>query len=204
MRIEEYTRDLIGSDNGGFAVVGSIQDWLRHDSGECAPLKMSLTSSECSGCPLGDNWEELIRLADSDCFLDDDQTRSLFPEFQKHYPEIMRGERPDWQLGAFKVFYGGIHLDFGNRRTKETAFLSIIGAKKLRLTIEAPRTRLGFDPIYKVRIDCKEDGRSVTEVEEDLGYLRREIRFELKDPSKKTDTFHSGNQYLKITEYAGI
>lgn len=128
----------------------------------------------------------------------------MFPEFRRYYPEIMRGERPDWQLGEFKVFYGGIHLDYGNRRTGETAFLWIIGASMLRLTFEAPHTRLGFVPTYKVSIDCDEDGQSVTEVEEDLGYLRREIRFELKDPRKKTDIFHGGNQYLKITEYAGI
>lgn len=204
MRIEEYRRDLMEGDNGGFSVISSISDWNRHDSSRSDPLKMSLTRSEYSGYPLGDDWEELIRLADSDCFLADDQTRKLFPDFQKHYPEIMRGECPDWQLGAFKVFYGGIHLDFGNCRTHETAFLWIIGARHLRLTFEAPRTRLGFTPIYEVSIDCNEDGQSVTVVEEDLGYLRREIRFELKDPHKKTDIFHGGNQYLEITEYAGI
>lgn len=204
MRIEEYTRDLIGGDGGGFAIVGSAHDWLRHNSSRSDPLKMSLTGSNISGCPIGNSWDELVQLADSDCFLDDEQTRNLFPEFQKHYPEIMRGERPEWQLGAFKVFYGGIHLDFGNRQTGETAFLWIIGASRLRLTFEAPRTRLGFIPTYKVRIDCEEDGQSQTLVEEDLGYLRREIRFELKDPRKKTNIFHTGNQYLEITEYAGI
>lgn len=204
MRIEEYRRDLLEGDNGGFSVISSISDWNRHDSSKCAPLKMSLTGSSISGHPIGNSWEELIRLADPDCFLDDEQTRKMYSEFQKHYPEIIRGEHPDWQLGAFKVFYGGIHLDFGNRRTGKTAFLWIIGASMLRLTFEAPRTRLGFVPTYKVRIDCEEDGQSTTEVEEDLGYLRREIRFELKDPHKKTDIFHGGNQYLEITEYAGI
>lgn len=204
MRVEEYTRDLAEFDCGGFAVVGSTDWYHRHDSSRSAPLKMSLTVSDISGCPIGNNWEELIRLADSDCFLDDEQTRKMYSEFQKHYPEIMRGEHPDWQLGEFQVFYGGIHLDFGNRRTGKTAFLWIIGASMLRLTFEAPRTRLGFVPTYKVRIDCEEDGRSTTEVEEDLGYLRREIHFKLKDPHKKTDIFHRGNQYLEITECAGI
>jgi len=203
MRIEEYTRDLIENDNGEFMVLGSVRDWNSHKSNDCAPLKMSRSCFD-SGSPYGADLDELIRLADSDCFLDDPQTRKMFPEFQKHYPEIFRGECPDWQLGALKVFYGGIHLDYGNRRTGETAFLWIVGARQLRLTFEAPRTRLGFVPIYKVSIDCEEDGQSETLVEEDLGYLRREIRFELKDPSKKTDIFHSGNQYLIISEYAGI
>lgn len=189
MRIEEYRRDLIEGDTGGFMVMGSTSDWNLHDSSRCDPIKMSLTCSRF-GSQIGIGWEELIRLASSDCLLPSKQAREMYPDFQKHYPEIMRGECPDWQLGAFKVFYGGIHLDFGNRQTHETAFLRIVGASMLRLTFEAPRTRLGFIPTYKVRIDCDEDGQSITEVEEDLGYIRREIHFELK--------------YLEIAEYAGI
>lgn len=204
MRIEEYTRDLIEGDNGGFSVVGSASDWQHHDSSRCEPLKMSLTCSKTCGHPIGDSWEDLIRLATSDCFLPDQETKNLFPDFQKRYPEILRGECPNWQLGAFRVFYGGIHLDFGNCQTHETAFLWIIGAKMLRLTFEAPCTRFGFSPTYKVSIDCKNDGQCITEVEEDLGYLRRDIHFELKDPHKKTDIFHTGNQYLIVSEYAGI
>lgn len=194
MRIEEYTQDLTEFDRGGFVVVGSTRDYNLHDSSKCAPIKMSLSCSSASGCPIGNSWKALIQLATSDCFLDNEQARKMFPEFRRYYPEIMRGERPDWQLGEFKVFYGGIHLDYGNRRTEETAFLWIIGASMLRLTFEAPRSRLGFVPTYKVSIDCDEDGQSVTEVEEDLGYLCREIRFERKDPRKKTNIFHGGNQ----------
>lgn len=204
MRIEKYRRDLIEDDIDGFTVIGSTTNWEVHDSSRSDPLKMSLTCSKCSGNPIGIGWEELIRLADSDCFLPDEQTRKMYSDFQEHYPAIMRGEHPDWQLGAFKVFYGGIHLDFGNRRTGKTAFLWIVGARRLRLTFEAPRTRLGFNPTYKVNIDCDGDSQSSTKVEEDLGYIRREIRFELKDPSKKTNLFHHHNQYLEITEYAGI
>lgn len=203
MRIEGYRRDLMEGDVDGFTVIGSTTNWEVHDSSRCDPIKMSLTRSRL-GSQTGIGWEELIQLADSDCFLLDEQTREMYSDFQEHYPEIIRGEHPDWQLGAFKVFYGGIHLDFGNRKTRRTAFLWIIGASRLRLTFEAPRTRLGFTPTYKVSINYDREGQSVTKVEEDLGYIRREIRFELKDPRKKTDIFHRGNQYLEITEYAGI
>lgn len=204
MRIEEYTRELADFDNGGFSIMGNNRDWNSHDSSKCTPIKMALTCSEVSGNPIGSDWNQLIQLADSSCFADRDLERNMYSEFRKHYPEIMRGECPDWQLGAFRVFYGGIYLDYGNCCTGENGFLWVIGARNLRLTFETPRTRLGFDPIYRVSIDCEDDGQSVTLVEEDLGYLRREIRFEIKDPCKKTNIFHVDNQILHVTEYAGI
>lgn len=200
MRIEEYTRALIGD---GYLVLGSNRDWNLHNDSTCVPIKMELTCSP-AGRPYGNSLEELIRLADSDCFLDDEDTREMYPEFHEHYEEIVLGKCPDWQLGAFRVFYGGIELYYGNRLTGETGYLWIMGASRLRLTFVAPRTRLGFDPTYIVRIDCDKDGHSNTEVEEDLGYLRREIHFELQDANKKTDIFHTDNQNLRITEYAGM
>jgi len=200
MRIEEYTRDLRGD---GYLVVGSGRDWNSYNSSKCAPIKMELTRSPL-GKPYGIDLNTLIRLADSDCFLDNEETRKMYPEFREHYAEIMRGEFPDWQLGAFRVYYGGIRLYYGNRQTGESGRLWIANAELLRLTFKTPCTRIGFEPIYHVRIDCHSDGECDTEVEEDLGYLRREIHFELKDPNKKTDIFHTENQILHITEYAGM
>lgn len=200
MRIEEYTRDLTGD---GYLVVGSDHDWNSHNSSQCAPIKMSLTRLPL-GKPYGIGLDELIRLADSDCFLNNETTKKMYPEFRKYYAEIVQGNRSDRQLGAFRVFYGGIRLYYGNRQTGETGYLWIAGAELLRLTFETPRTRLGFKPAYHVRIDCYSDGKCDTEVEEDLGYLRREIHFDLKDPHKKTDIFHTDNQVLHIFEYAGM
>lgn len=196
MRIEEYTRDLIGD---GYLVVGSCRDWNSHNSSQCAPIKMELTRSPL-GRPYGVDLDELI----SDCVLDNEEAKKMYPEFREHYPAIVRGERPDWQLGAFRVYYGGIRLYYGNRQTGETGSLWIADAVQLRLTFKAPRTQLGFEPTYYVRIDCYHDGECDTEVEEDLGYLRREIHFELKAPYKKTDIFHTDNQVLHIIEYAGM
>lgn len=199
MRIEEYTRELKGD---GFLVVGSNLDWNRHDSSKCEPIKMSLTCSS-AGRPRGIDLEEIIRLADSDLF-HSKHPRDKNRYFCENYAEIMRGNCPDWQLGAFRVFYSGIQLYYGNRQTGETGFLWIIGAEELCLTFEAPRMRSGFVPTYQVDIDCAKDGLGGTYVDEDLGYLRRELTFELIDPDAKIDIFHENNQILRIIEYAGI
>ncbi len=197
MRIEEYARDLRGD---GYLVVGSDRDWNSHNSSRCTPIEMELTRSPL-GEPYGINLDELIRLVDYASFSNNEGVHKTRPE---HYSEIMRGEHPDWQLGAFRVYYGGILLYYGNRQTGETGYVRIANAKLLRLTFKTPRTRLGFEPTYIVRIDCDEDGQSNTEVEEDLGYLRREIHFEIKDSCKKTDIFPNDNQILHIFEYAGM
>lgn len=201
MRIEEYIRSL---GKYGYRVVGSNRPLTSsYGNNKDTPIEMRLTCSS-TGSPIGVSLGELADLADSDCFLDDDAARQMHPEFREHYKEIMMGTCPDWQLGAFRVFYGGIQLNYGNRRTGETGFLWIIGARLLRLTFVTPQTRLGFAPTYKVSIDCYGDGISETDVEEDLGYICRDIHFELCDPHKKTDIFHSDNQLLRVTEYAGM
>lgn len=199
MRIEEYKRELKGD---GFLVVGSSRDWNSHDSSKCEPLKMKLTCSTADN-PYGIDLETMIRLADSDLFRDKN-LKKLAPEFSENYAEIMRGNCPDWQLGAFRVFYGGIQLYYGNRQTGETGFLWIVNAERLCLIFEAPCTRSGFVPTYRIRIECRADGWSDTSVEEDLGYLRRELIFELKDPDKKPRIFHDDNQVLRVIEYVGM
>ncbi|MCI8980458.1 MAG: hypothetical protein HFE52_07305 [Clostridia bacterium] len=198
MRIESYTRDIRGD---GYLVVGSGKNWNSHDSSSCRPIKMSLTCWPDSNEPVCDNLEELICLADSDMFTPPDNQE----EFSRNYANIVRRNCPDWQLGAFRVFVGGIALYYGNTRNHEAGFLWIIGANNLRLTFEAPRTRLGFAPIYKVDIRHK-DGRCFqTCVDEDLGYIRREIYFHLRDPHKADDDiYHRDNQYIEVTEYAGV
>lgn len=199
MRIEEYERELKGD---GFLVVGSNYDWNSHDSSRCEPIKMRLACSP-SGEPYGVSLEEMIQLADSDLF-HDKKLSAQNRDFCESYAEIMRGNRPDWQLGALRIFYGGIQLYYGNRQTGETGFLWIVGASHLRLTFETPRTRSGFVPTYQVNIDCDTGDWSDTRVEEDLGYLRRELIFELKDPGKKASIFHDDNQTLRVFEYAGM
>ena len=199
MRIEEYVRELKGD---GFLVVGSSCDWNSHDSSKCEPIKMSRTHST-AGNPYGIDVEAMIQLAESDLFWDENM-KKLAPEFAENYAEIMRGNRPDWQLGAFRVFYGDIQLHYGDRKTGETGSLYIVGAERLCLTFEAPRMRSGFIPTYKVHIECHEDGWSDTRVEEDLGYLRRELVFELKNPDKKASILHNDNQILRVFEYAGM
>lgn len=198
MRIESYTRNL-GDD--GYLVVGSDKNWNLHDSSSCRPIKMSLTCWPDSNEPECDNLEELIRLADSDMFIPTDNQE----EFSRNYANIVRRNYPDWQLGAFRIFVGGIALYYGNTCTHETGFLWMIGANNLRLTFEAPCTRLGFIPSYKVDIRHKDGKCCRTYVEEDLGYIRREIYFHLRNPHKvDDDIYHRGNQYIEVTEYAGV
>ena len=44
-----------------------------------------------------------------------------------------------------------------------------------------------------------------TQEQEDLGYIRNEVKLKLKDPKKADDDlFHSDNTIIEITEYAGI
>lgn len=200
MRIEHYERELI---DDGFYVVGSDRDKNSHNDCTCRPIKMSLLRFP-SGRPLCDNLEELIELADSDMF-SDEGLKKLAPDFCENYAEIMRGNRSGWQLGAFRVFYGGIQLYYGNPQTHESGFLWVVGASEMYLKFETPRTKLGFTPTYEVRIEESRNGRGYdTEIEEDLGYIRREITIKLKDPNQKSSIFHIGNQIAHVTEYAGM
>lgn len=203
MRIEEYTRKLTGD---GYIVTGGHKSWDDHNSAKCAPIKMSLpcypgTDQPCYIC---DSLDELVQLIDSDMFLPGEYDEGV-EDFRQNYVDIFKGFYPDWQLGAFKVFVGGIALYYGNIKTGAKGLLWIIGAKKLRLTFQAPRTRLGFEPIYNVWIKHDNGIHCKTQVEEDLGYVHREIDFTLTNPNKSDDDlFHWDNQTLKIIEYAGI
>ncbi len=197
MRIESYFRDL---NEEGYIVTGSSEiDCADHDASRCAPLKMSLV------CHTGfANMEELIRLADSDAFLETDDDDSIWGEFRKSYADIMTGKCPDWQLGGFRVFPGGIILYYGNVKTGAIDNLWITGVQAFFMEITAPRTRLGFVPTYNVQVSQCRDGSYHTYVLEDLGYISRELTFHVKDPTKKTDLFHSGNTSICVTEYAGM
>lgn len=198
MRIEGYTRELEGD---GYLVIGSdCHTWDPDDSSKYESIKMYLEHLSASG---GSDLEEMIRLADSDLFHEKfPRERKRF--FRENYAEIMRGNCPDWQLGAFRVFYGGIQLYYGDRKTDETGYLWITGAEALYLTFETPPMRSGFVPTYRVEIERFKGEVDGTYVDEDLGYMRRWLRFKLINPDAKTDIFHTNNQILHITEYAGI
>ncbi len=205
MRIETYKRELT---EYGYTVIGSSWDYNQHDNYSCPPISMTLTDTYGFppvrlDHPLCDNLEELIKIAELGVDPEDDES---YVDFCKNYAEIMRGNRSDWQLGEFEVFVGGLTLSFGNRLTQETGWLSIVGARRLRLTFKTPRSVLGFDPTYYVHIEHDNDGKHLlTKVTEDLGYMRRENNFKIKDDEVEEDgtNFQSG-QYLEITEYTGI
>lgn len=194
MRIENYTREL--TEDGYMVVGSSTYDIEPYDVDMYAPIKMSLfCGAFCNlapnAGPVYDNLEELIEIAEV--------TSDYSEDFAENYAEIMRGNRPDWHLGRFDVYVGGITLYFGNRTTGETGSVCIDEARELWLTFECPRTRLGFDPIYNVRILHGED--TETMVEEELGYMYRRIYFKLKDSARESDGgFPEDNQYLEITE----
>lgn len=198
MRYETYERHL-GIE--GYNVVGSTDSWHLHDSSRCQPIIMSLTT-DSDGIVYYDNLDELIQLADSDLFQPNVREENF--DFYNNYPAIIRGEHPNWQLGAFRVFFDGIKLSYGNTKTHETGFLWIIGAKRLRLTFQTSRTRLGFDPIYKVTNEYFQGKHNLTRVEEDLGYMRREVDFSLISPGMSRNIFHDMNTLIDVTEYVGI
>lgn len=205
MRSENYKRMLT---NEGYMVMGSGRNWNSYDPARCAPIKMSLTNSGQSDEPIYDNLEELIQLADSDMF------HPILPRIQEcskadedfcmHYAEIIRGDRLDWQLHAFCVFVGGIQLYYGNRKANDYGYLWINKPERLKLTFRTARTLLGFDPIYKVTINHRNDGSFWTYVEEDLGYIRREISFHLVNPTIQNAMRDYDNQYINVIEYVGI
>ncbi len=195
MTVERYTKNLIGR---GYRVIGGNVEWDDCFSDNCSSIKMSVTCSK--GGRSYSNIEELIKIADSDLFLSKNKS-----DFCDNFPEIMRGNRPDWKLTAFDVFVGGVELYYRNSNLKENGFLWITEAKNLQLTFIAPQTRLGFKPFYKVSIEYIEKSKYITEIEEDLGYIRFRKEIKLKNPYKKSDgIFHEDNQIMYVTEYVGF
>lgn len=198
MRIETYTKKLTGYE---YKVIGGDMNWEARDYCKCPPIKMSLFCYPDCTEPLYNNLDELIQLADSDCFTDP----RICPGFKKKYAEIMRGHCHNWQLSAFGIFVGGIQLYYGNPRTGEEGFLWIIGAERLALTFQTQRSILGFTPTYSVLIKHENGDHKGTIMEEDFGYVRYKKEFLLIDQKKKDDDiFHKGNQYLRVTEYTGM
>lgn len=166
MRVEEYIRELIDA----YGVMGSPKrDW---DAGLCAPIKMSVTRSS-QGYPRGYSLDSLIQLADCDDFRNEHRSEDD-QEFCDHYVEIMRGNYPGWQLNAFKVRYGSLTLFYGKSGDSYWNFVRLDAASMdLYLTFETEKSRLGFVPTYNVRIHNSPGHSGDTEVEEDLGYIRR-------------------------------
>lgn len=195
MRIEEYMRELVGT---GFTVVGSnIRRYSDQSDCDCDPIRMSLTMCDNGmgeARPDGDSLDTLLEFAQvnsSNEEADDEDT-----EFEKHFAEIFHDEHPNWQLGEFSIHLGAITLWYGNIMTQSTGSIRIRGAQNLRLTFRTARTRLGFDPVYHVRIQYDEHGQhKCTEVEENLGYMRRFINFEAE--GQDSDIVH-------ITEFVGM
>lgn len=198
MRIENYTRELIGD---GYMIIGSSTYAIEpYNFDAYDPIEMSLSHGTfcCpspNGKPVYDNLEELIKVAEPN--------HGESEDFEDNYAEIIRGNRQDWHLGGFCVFVGGITLYFGNQTTEETGWVNIIGVEKLWLTFKCSRTRLGFNPIYNVRIM---HGKNVlTMVEEDLGYIYRRVCFKPpKSHCKNDNTQHEKRQYLEISEYTDL
>lgn len=203
-----FKRDL--GEEGQYVVTGANDNsdvkWNEDQVMDCncKPIQMSLTRCVANEFN-NDDLETFIKLANSDMFLDGDYERENYADFRENYAEILRGSRPDWYISAFRLFVGGIQLYFVNSQTHDGGFLWIIGARRLDVTFQAPRTRLGFDPTYHIKIGHDSKRHLYTEVEEDLGYVCYEGELKLKDPSKKDDDlFHSGNQYFEGIEYAGL
>jgi len=200
MKIEEYTRELIGE---GYTVIGSAVYGKDNfvDFGRYAPITMSLSSGPLhhpmpNGRPIYDNLDDIISIARPEIPYDDEITGG----FEKNYAEVMRGNRPDWQLGGFSVSAGCILLGFGHPESGDAAFLDISGAQNLWLTFRTSRTRLGFDPVYNVHIKHSGKNHLLTKIEEDLGYVYREIEFKEKGHNAPG----GDRQYIEIIEYTAM
>nr|WP_300569522.1 hypothetical protein [uncultured Acetatifactor sp.] len=200
MRYEMYTRELI---EDGYRVVGSSTydiepyDFASYDSIKMTSCRVHFDCSISQDESVCNNFGALIEFAETN-HGDDSE------DFEENYAEIMRGNRPDWHLGGFEVFVDGITLFFGNHVNGDVGWVYITGARHLQLAFECSRTRLGFDPKYDIYIEHFLEREPITRVEEDLGYIYRRIDFKLKDPNRKDNICHEGNQYIEITEYAGM
>lgn len=193
MRAEEYTRELVGA---GYEIVSVQGDFSENDYYSYgAPIEMSMMYlHDNSQYPLFDNLEELIKAASVE-YADDE------PGFEQIYPDIMRGNRPDWQLSEVQVFPDGIALTYSN--DQRDIGRVIISGIELGLTFKTSRTRLGFDPTYKVHISHDPCG-TFTKVYEDLGYMRRIIFLELKENADPRKACLGENQTAHIFEYVGM
>ena len=214
MRTECYERDLT---ENGYTVLASRRIGEYCDT-KAEPLKMWLDKGDEVFWPgftlTADSDLPLRRPADlpdypdnplppeTDIFTMDSEELSQEErdevDFCKNWYDILRGKRQDWQCSGFRVFAGLVEIYFVRPETGGIAFLWLKEANGLRLHFECPKTRLGFTPSYKVTIS-----RQTTRVEEDQGYMMREIRFMLKDPSKGVDS-DVDNQRIAVTEAVGI
>ncbi len=194
MRQMTYTREL---DYDGYVVHGYNGDF-RDCTGDAdfKPIQIKLAEANKMSKERQEKyWDYILETADSDLFGDLDQA-----DFTENYAAIVKGKRPDWQLSAFRVSVGIIELFYNNIKTKNYAFLWIKHCCSMRLEFKCAKNYFGFKPTYYV--DCHHD-KSI--IEEDLGYIRNEVKLKLKDPKKADDDlFHSDNTIIEITEYAGI
>ncbi len=197
MRVEEYTCELTGS---GYRILSTSDVYWAHSAYYGTPIEMSMTYlHDGDKHPLHDNLEELIRAADVELVDDEDEAN-----FMDLYPEIMRGNCPGWQLGEVQVYSGGIMLAYGNTYRSDIGRVYIEGLD-LALTFKGARTRLGFDPVYKVHVKHNPDGtHCFTMVDEDLGYIRRIISFALKEQADPKRACLGENQIIHVVEHVGM
>lgn len=197
MRVEEYTRELTGR---GYRILSTSGTYEDHSSYYGDPIEMSMMyfRNDDKG-PIFDNLEELIRAAKVELIADPGET-----VFDEIYPDVMRGNCPNWQLGEVQVYPDGVLLIYGNEDLGEEEYVRIEGVS-LGLTFKTSRTRLGFDPTYKVLIRHSPDGTPLfTRVDEDLGYMRRIILFELKEQADPKKACLDENQIIHVVEYIGL
>ena len=193
MRVEHYERDLWSY---GYLVVASTTDEEDMYNAETEPIKMALTG-RCRT-----SWEGLASCVGSDMFYNtydesNPENRDNI-DFCADWFNILCDKRQDWQLSAFSVSVGLITLYFVRPESHGTGFLWIRQPYMLRLLLEGPKTRWGFTPQYLVYIN-----HSDTRIEEDQGYMRREIQFMYRDAAQ-ANIFHPETQRMEITEYVGI
>lgn len=221
MRVECYERDLT---NEGYLVSASteIGEYYDEDAdaikmsiyrgtgkewrdiaqyvGSFLPLRRPLEVPEFKEIPLKDGKD--IFKAD---FQELSSSELAERDFCEDWFNILRGVRQDWQLSSFRVYTGALVLHFvrlpGDGAIRDgggSGSLWIKDPAFLRLYFEGPKTQLGFIPSYLVVIT-----RERTRVEENQGFMKREIYFELKDPTKGTG-FDEKNQHVLINEAVGI
>lgn len=194
MRIEESRRELTGK---GYRIVSTTGDYENHSNYYGDPIKMSLT--HLHGHILCNNLEELISTAEPESAFEGECS------FEEIYGDLMRGIRSDWQLGEIEVYPGGIMLGYGGGDTELPYEGQVyIRGIELDLTFKTPRTRLGFDPIYRVCVQCGSDGTLSTRVDEDLGYMRRTIYFAPKGIAKTDEILPADSQVVRILECVGM
>lgn len=197
MRIEEFRREL---DGGGYRIVSTTDDYELHSNYYGEPIKMSLTQRD--GYKPCTDLEELIHIARLSSAFDENDGL----DFDALYGDIMRGVRSDWQLGEVEVYPGGIVLGYGGGDAEAPYEGRVyISGIQLDLTFETSRTRLGFDPTYRVRIQYDNGKCLFTRVDEDLGYMRRTIYFEPKDSAWfGEEALPANRQVIRVLEYVGL